>query len=242
MPWIVSGSQGDPSYPRKVDDLGLLPRTLCLELSRASSVLRAVAEVVSPTSELGRHRRQGIRRLHDAGTLFHGSLRDLGNRVIMTAAAGLPDVALVHSHSMVTAYQYLEVVRALGVPLVHTFHGLHPKGVDGLSAPKRAKLFEQAAVCLVNTRFGKQQLESLGCLAEKIRILPQGLVLSEFPFAPRARGKNEPLRLLPRPPSSRWSRLGSVPTRLPGRLFSSTAKPWFWLLIKTFPDSISTTG
>jgi glycosyltransferase involved in cell wall biosynthesis len=195
-PWVVSSSQGDPSYPRKVDDLGLLPRTLCLELSRASSVLRAVAEVVSPISELGRHRRQGIRRLRDAGTLFHGSLHELGNRVIMTAAAGLPDVALVHSHAMVTAYQYLEVVRALGVPLVHTFHGLHPKGVKGLPAPKRAKLFEQVAVCLVNTQFAKRQLESLGCPSEKIRILPQGIVLSEFPFVPQPRGEDEALRLL----------------------------------------------
>ena len=141
--WVVSGSTGDPSYPSKVDDLGLLPRTLCLELGRASSVLRALAEVMSPTSKLGGHRRWGIRRLHDAGVLFHGSLRDLGNRAIMTAAAGLPHVALVHSHAMVTAYQYLEVVRALGVPLVHTFHGLHPKGVDGLPAPKRAERFEQ---------------------------------------------------------------------------------------------------
>ena len=194
--WVVSSSRGDPSYPRKVDDLGLLPRTLCLELSRASSVLRAVAEVVSPTSELGRFRRQGIRRLYDAGTLFRGSLPDLGNRVIMTLAAGLPDVALVHSHSMATAYQYLEVVRALGVPLIHTFHGLLPKGLEGLPGPKRAKLFEQAAVCLVNTGFAKQQLESLGCPSEKIRILPQGLVLSEFPFVPQSRGEDEALRLL----------------------------------------------
>jgi len=62
--------------------------------------------------------------------------------------------------------------------------------------PRIDGLFERVGICLVNTQFAMRQLESLGCSSEKIRILPQGLVLSEFPFVPRTRGEDEPLRLL----------------------------------------------
>jgi len=85
----------------------------------------------------------------------------------------------------------------LNVPLIVTFHGLPPSGVPQLESEKRHDLYRFAQKVLVNTNFAKKQVLKLGCAPEKIEVLPQGLPIEEFPFAPATMpAKGEPLRML----------------------------------------------
>jgi len=194
--WIVSERPGHPSYPPKVDELGLRERTVYLRLGSPTSLLDLARRAATPRSTTGRRVRRGLRRLLGSGRLLRGPPRRIANRLTKSPAFGLDGVSLIHSHAMVTAYEFVEVAQVLDVPLVHTFHGLQPAGVPGLPEPKRRVVFDEVSVCLVNTEFAKRQLSSLGCPEGKIRVLPQGIVLDEFPFRPRAAADDAPLRVL----------------------------------------------
>ncbi len=58
------------------------------------------------------------------------------------------------------------------------------------------QLFRAADVITVNSEFTRSHLEKLGCPGGKLRKLPVGLDLGEFPFSERVRRANEPVRLL----------------------------------------------
>lgn len=193
--WVASNMHGDAIYPSKVDELRLRDRTLYICLGSVSALFRVLAEALSFSSG-GRLTRRGLWRLLVSGRVLRGGGRQIANRLIKSPLFGLRGIAIIHTHSMVTAYEYVEVAKALGVPLVHTFHGLRPEGVGQLSESKRMILFEHLATCLVNTNFARRQVTSLGCPPEKIRIMPQGLPLEEFPFSPRSWQPGEPLQLL----------------------------------------------
>jgi len=193
--WIASGSDGDESYPDKVIELGLLERTLYVRLGSVRSLWAVALGILTP-GDRGAVVRRGVARIARAGALFRGSPKRIANRLIKSPVFGLSDVNVVHAHAMVSAFEYVEVARLLGASLVYTFHGLQPAGVEGLSDAKRESLFEALSVCLVNTGFAREQVVSLGCPAHKVRVVPQGIALDEFPFAPTAPRKAEPLRVL----------------------------------------------
>ena len=193
--WIASAGEGDTSYPARVDDLQLRDRTLYILPGRATALFRALGSVASASERGGRVRR-GLRRQLSSGLLLRGSPRKLANRIIMAEAHGLPGIDVVHSHALFDGYAYLEVARTLGVPQVHTFHGLQPVGLPSLPEPLRLEFFQGIHSCLVNTEFAKRQVVGQGCPPEKVRILPQGITLADFPYRPRARAEGEPLRML----------------------------------------------
>ncbi len=83
----------------------------------------------------------------------------------------------------------------MGIPFVHTFHGLPPSGVGRLKSDRRQVLYQTAKVVFANTEAAKCQVQRLGCPAAKIRVIPQGIDLASFPFAPDPRDR-APLRLL----------------------------------------------
>ncbi len=89
---------------------------------------------------------------------------------------------IIHSHTLGMSYEYLFLKKTLNIPLVTTFHGLPPFGVPLLATGKLMSVFEACDLFLVNTNFAKQQLTDLGCLPEKISILPQGINLTNYPF------------------------------------------------------------
>lgn len=91
---------------------------------------------------------------------------------------------LIHSHGEILAFEFMFLARMHNKPLVYTFHGLTPKGVNPLSASKRRALYGEVDLVLVNTEFSKRQVMGIGCPAEKVVILPQGLPIEEFIFSP----------------------------------------------------------
>ncbi|MEX2048888.1 MAG: glycosyltransferase [Gemmatimonadota bacterium] len=193
--WIASASEGDASYPAKIDALGLKARTIYVLPGRPSALLRTLGAAAFP-SERGRRVRRGLGRQFSSGRLLGGPARKVANQIVMAEVEGLTGVDVVHSHSLVEGYAYLEVARVLGAPQVHTFHGLQPVGLPSLPEQMRLEFFQGIHTCLVNTEFAKRQAVGQGCPAEKVRILPQGITLADFPYRPRARAEGEPLRLL----------------------------------------------
>lgn len=96
----------------------------------------------------------------------------------------LNDVMLVHSHGESLAFEFMFFALMHNIPLVYTFHGLTPKGVNPLSMAKRKALYGEATRVFVNTEFSKKQVVNIGCPKEKITILPQGLPVEDFSFSP----------------------------------------------------------
>jgi len=82
-------------------------------------------------------------------------------------------------------------------PLLVSFHGY-----DFSTLPRKEgsamyeKLFATADVITVNSEFTRSQVEKLGCPNAKLRKLPVGLDLDEFPFRERTLQSGETVRLL----------------------------------------------
>ena len=94
-------------------------------------------------------------------------------------------VGVVHAHGEVLAFEFVFFALIRNIPLIYSFHGLPPNSVPQLADNKRKTLYGEVSLLLVNTLAAKQQVIALGCPAEKISVLPQGLSLEDFPFVPR---------------------------------------------------------
>ncbi len=103
---------------------------------------------------------------------------------------------VLHSHSLFSTYDYLFARQQFGIPLITTFHGLVPQGVKKLPESKLEKVFATGDCFLVNTRFSRALLTDMGCPAEKIKIIPQGTDLSDYPFTPRQAKDNDLFHIL----------------------------------------------
>jgi len=103
---------------------------------------------------------------------------------------------LIHSHTLPMSNEFLFVADLMGIPMITTFHGLPPIGVPLPSSRALTRVFQRGNLFLVNTEFAKTQLVSLGCDASKIRLLPQGTRLEDYPFLPAPYSLSAPLSLL----------------------------------------------
>lgn len=107
----------------------------------------------------------------------------------------LPKTNIIHCHGEFEAFEVLHFSLANKIPLITTFHGLQPPGMPQLALDKRAALYQHCKAVLVNTRFAERQVVGLGCPPDKVRVIPQGLPLDDFPFYSRAKPKSK-IRLL----------------------------------------------
>lgn len=124
-------------------------------------------------------------------------VRKLLKYIALARVAGRDRYDIMHAHHEISAFEFLPLARALNMPLILTFHGKPPPGVAELAMPKRKELYAFVSLVQVNTQFAAQQVIELGCAPEKIRILPQGTDLKEFPFCPRPPLENrQPLVIL----------------------------------------------
>jgi len=89
-------------------------------------------------------------------------------------------------------------LKKIGIPakLITTFHGYdihcYPRRV-GQDVYKR--LFEDGDLFTANSNFTKNRVAALGCEEKKIRILPVGLKIEQFPFRERKVLPNELVRI-----------------------------------------------
>lgn len=181
----------------KVDRLGLRQRAVRVATTRSEKVGSAAAMAATSPYEAW--------RMIDASRKIATSGGRLRSRLVLALRAlhlasrlrrvGRPQV--IHSHSLTFGYGFLAVALRWKTPLVLSFHGLEPSGVPQVPRERRHAQFEQASRVIVNTKVAGQQAVELGCAPAKVTVLPQGLPIEEFPFAPRpVPGQDEPLRLL----------------------------------------------
>jgi len=82
-------------------------------------------------------------------------------------------------------------------PFVVSFHGFDFSTLPRKEGPAMyQKLFSSVDMITVNSEFTRSRVEKLGCPSGKLRKLPVGLDLGEFPFSERGCGANEVVRLL----------------------------------------------
>lgn len=179
-PAIYTRNSESADYCPKVDELGLRQRIVQLLLNGEGRLIGAWCSLV-------RASRRDIRAVWLESIYLGGG----GRRILGALIDGLNFLSpklgrlhLVHSHDEILAYCFLLLARLRNIPAVLTFHGLPPEGVGQLSAPKRAVLYRELSLVLVNTEFAKRQVCSLGCSPSKVVILPQGLPVAEFRYLP----------------------------------------------------------
>ena len=184
-------------YNEKVDKLGFLQVRVVLEdragvlalACWATLARRPLVALRSVAAAWQRYRSEPSVRSR-VGAVLRGTS-------VASAAAKLPALRVIHSHSLQMGYEAIAVSDIRSLPIVLTFHGLEPSGVRQVPENRRLALFAQAACVLVNTDFARHHAMQLGCPAHKLRVLPQGLPLEDFPFHSRQMpGANEPLELL----------------------------------------------
>jgi colanic acid/amylovoran biosynthesis glycosyltransferase len=92
---------------------------------------------------------------------------------------------IIHSHSLFSSYDFLFLKEHYNIPLLTTYHGDWPQGVQPLAHHKIEQVLNTGDMFLVNTQFAKKKLLSLGCNESKVIILPQGIDLEQFYFVDR---------------------------------------------------------
>lgn len=171
--WVPGQGEAVPNWIRLADALPALGR--CLERAPA------LAEQALSETHYG-HQARSLSALYRLDRL--------------AARPGGYDVLHAHFGPVADNFRF---ARALWrAPLVVSFHGY-----DFTTLPRRHgagmydKLFAVADAVTVNSAFTWGRVERLGCSPAKLHRLPVGLPLGDtFPFRPRVRQSDEPVRLL----------------------------------------------
>jgi glycosyltransferase involved in cell wall biosynthesis len=192
--YAFRADQRDP--PEKVNRLGLLRRTCYVQPGTLAGPLRVLARACSRRDPYAADTRHGLARLIGGGHLPLTSPRRAASMLALAPVAGREALDVVHAHSIVPAYYLTAVADALRIPFLFTFHGHTPEGVATLPPHRARSLFSSVARVLVNTRFAESQVAELGCPTDSIVVLPQGLVLDEFPYRPSKYEPGQPVRIL----------------------------------------------
>lgn len=194
---IVAHGRLGGTYDRRVDQLGLLTRTLYYRFETPADILRGLKPYLSPFSRGAQEKFMGLLRLLKDGSRRHSDVKALVKAIIRSALLAQGRFDLIHANYLFGAHEYVLAARALGIPLLTSFLGFPTRGGTHLLHPRKAaEVFEQGRLFLVCTRFAKEQLESAGCPADKIDILPQGCRLEDFPFRARPYPREGPVVLL----------------------------------------------
>lgn len=120
-----------------------------------------------------------------------------GIKAVLTAKS-LPihNCDVIHSHTLISSYEYLYLKDIFHIPIITTFHGFEPKSSKPLAAKKMRAVFKKADAFIVNTHFAQTQLTDLGCPQNKIHIIPQGTNTVDFPYKSRQLSKEQPIIIL----------------------------------------------
>lgn len=191
---IFSMTQGDPNYSSVVDKFHLAQSTEYLHFDGRNKLFAIANNFLNPLNIV-----KSVRGLFSAPHYFskHKSLAsNLIGALVLAPHFIKRDIDIIHSHFEITGHLLLPVIRVQKTPFVVTFHGLPPPGVSTIPAIMRSEYVDAADIILVNTEFAKKQYMSLGAPAEKITIIPQGIVTSDFIFTAKPKPADAPVELL----------------------------------------------
>ncbi|MBI1425223.1 MAG: glycosyltransferase [Gammaproteobacteria bacterium] len=178
---IANDILGD-SWQSDVDKYKLLDQTEYYYIASSKDFFKSLLLYFLPFSKYTVRAYKGLVKYLKYGANKKDSLREFARAIAMAPSLVPGDYDVIHSHTIAMSYQFLFLKRTLNIPLITTFHGLPPAGVNMLEKEKMDKVFKEGDLFFVNTEFAKRQLISLSCDEKKIRILPQGINLDEYPF------------------------------------------------------------
>jgi colanic acid/amylovoran biosynthesis glycosyltransferase len=191
---IFAMEEGDKTYAKVVDDYQLLSHTTILNF-HGKNILKAIAcNFLNPHKIVA-----SLKGIFIAPKYFssHKSLiNSFVGALVLAPHFVKKNIDLIHSHFEITGHKLLPFIKAQGVPFVITFHGLPPPGVALLPEQMRAEYVDAADVILVNTEFAKRQYVHLGAPADKIQILPQGIVTNDYIFSTKEKPLDKPIQIL----------------------------------------------
>lgn len=193
--YIAARRRRGQTHQKKVDSLGLLARTLYVDTDLLG-LLHGLARLFDTQPGPLRQVWRGLFALAAHPRYLNPGLKNLLRAIPLSVVAGLENIDLIQAHSLSGAYDYLPIKRLFGTPLVLTFHGRTPSGVPRLACTKMGEVFAYADRILVNTDFAKKQVVALGAEAAKIRKIPQGIGLTDYPFSFRQMPEDGVLRLV----------------------------------------------
>lgn len=191
---IFSMEKGDINYSAIIDEFDLKKQTEIMHYGGKSKLLAIANNFLNPRNIV-----KSIRGLLTASR--HLSKHKSRTSNITAALVLAPhfikrDIDIIHSHFEITGHMMLPVIRAQQKPFIITFHGLPPPGVSQLPEAMRNEYIDAADTILVNTEFAKKQYMSLGAPAEKIVIIPQGIMTKDFVFFAKPKPEAAPVELL----------------------------------------------
>ncbi len=181
-------------YASNIDKYGFLKIYKIIEESNKDLLLSTIRSLVNPKFLISTLR--GITRYHRVFFSKKFTFSEKIYSIFLTPYMGLKNIDLIHSHSEMAGNKLLPITVALNKPFIFTFHGLPPVGVNPITSKQRQRYIEQASVIFVNTEFAKKQYVTLGGDPQKIRVVPQGISLDEFPFKIRPYPKDGEINLL----------------------------------------------
>lgn len=191
---IFSMEKGDINYSAIVDEFNLKSHTEIMHYGGKNKFLAIANNFLNPLKFV-----KSVYGLCIAPRYLskHKSLRNnIAAALVLAPRFIKQDVDIIHSHFETTGHIMLPVIRAQQKPFVTTFHGLPPPSVSQLPDVMRKEYIDAADVILVNTQFAKKQYMSLGAPAEKIVILPQGIVTKDFTFSAKPKPQGASIELL----------------------------------------------
>ena len=89
-------------------------------------------------------------------------------------------VTLMHARSRAPAWSALWSARALGIPLVTTFHGTYGRGPFGLKTPYNRVMTLGDRVIAISRFIAEHIEQHYGVGADRVRVIPRGVDLSVF--------------------------------------------------------------
>jgi glycosyltransferase involved in cell wall biosynthesis len=191
---VLSMEAGDAHYSAAVDEFKLDTSTINMRYHGAGILLAIANNFLNPLNVIKSVR--GLLVAHRYLSPHKSKASNLIAALVLAPYLAKHKVDIIHSHFEITGHKFLPVVRAQAAPFVVTFHGLPPPGVAQLPAIMRAEYINAADVILVNTEFAKRQYLNLGAPADKIRIIPQGIVTRDFAFSAKPCPSDSAIELL----------------------------------------------
>lgn len=179
---IIAGKRGEyEKLPQAINNYSLLDNTIYIE-TRFRAILRAILSLTF----FNKNYRTAVKRI-----LVSNIWKDYGIRyylkvLIRARALSLGPVHIIHSHSFFTSFDYLFLRHVFSIPLITTYHGRLPPDVPIIDKNKLQIVLNMGDLFLANTCCARDELIDLGCLPEKIRIIPQGINIADFPYVPRS--------------------------------------------------------
>lgn len=122
---------------------------------------------------------------------YSTSLKDTAKAISYISILEVNPPQIAHSHSDRAGYYLLPAIKTLNVPVVATFHGLPPEGVDDISFAAKRKYFNSVNLIVTNTEFSKAQLQTITQTKTPIRVICQGITLADFPYRPTSPPKDK---------------------------------------------------